>query len=316
MSLCLSSQYHSKRLPVNNMRIHAISLILFALPTWHLMQNNAAIGLVTAIQLFLPVQNKATSVFHYEMIGAAHMGEQKFVMESKFKLHVRKSLDNSKLFLKIEEPSGRLGPEVWSNDILRPLQHPFNVTVGTKGKPRTILLDKKVETNYTRARKELILKQLQEIFLEHKKYSTKTRRPFVKTEKLNDMPFGTCSTKVNASESAVYFTIDYEARRSDCEGKIDPFFTMDMTNVDVYSGSEFIKTFGFTRNEFDFQFVRLDARTKLLTEHTYDVEIYTYLNLQEIISDPEEEDTTDINMTTLGGDEDLITTTMTSRRRG
>lgn len=286
------------------MRVSTVSFILFALPNWQLTTT----GLVTAIQLFLPIQDDATSVFQYEMIGAAHMGDQKFIMESKFKLHIRKTADNSKLLIKIKEPYGRLGEEVWSNDILTPLQHPFNVTVGNRGKPRTILLDKKQETNYTRTRKELILKQLQEIFLEHKKYSTKTRRPFVKTEKVGDMPFGSCNTKINASESAVYYTIEYEARRSDCEGKVDPFFTMDMADVDVYSGSEFIKTFGFTRNEFDFQFVRLDARTKLLTEQAYDVEIYTYLNLQEIISDPEDE--TDINMTTtIGGDVEAAATT-------
>lgn len=272
------------------MRLCAVSFILFAV-------HNASGG----IPLFLPVQNKATSVFQYEMIGAAHFGTQKVVMEAKFKLLVRKSPDNSKLFLKIADPSGRMGDTVWTSDILEPLQHPFNVSVGQRGKPRAIHLDKQIETNYTRARKEYILKQLQEIFLEHKKYANKTRRPFVKTEKLNDMPFGTCSVKVNGSESDVYYTIDYEARKSECEGKIDRFFTMDM-DVDIYSGSEFIKSYGFTRIEFDFQFIRLDARTKLLTEREYDVEIYTYLNLQEILSDPEEEDETATLKTTTNAD--------------
>lgn len=259
------------------------------------------IGFLHGYQLFLPVQDNADSIFGYQMVGAGRVSDQHFTIKSIFDLHIRNDSQNRQLKLHIENASGRVGTDEWSEVVIKPLRLPFNITLSDEGAPQKIEYDITKETNYTIARKELILQQLIEIHSEHKKYAKKPRNAYAGVENLENMPFGTCSTKINASLSMAYFTIDYEATRNDCKGKVDPFFTMDL-NVDLFGESEFFKSYAFTKVDLDFQYVRLDALMKLQSSPEMDVEIYTLFTLKEILVDPEpdEENTeTPTTMTTI-----------------
>lgn len=248
-------------------------------------------GFSNSLQYFLPLQENAESVFYYEIIGTGQQDSHLFGFDSKFNLHIIKNEEDNKLLMNITQASGKIGRDQWSNDLLSALEQPFNLTLNKKGAPIKIEYNVDIETNYTMARKDLILKQIKEIYNEYKKYVNISNNIFVRTEKLPNMPFGKCETKTTANTSLVYFTIDYEARADSCKGEVDPFFTLDM-NVPVHPQSDFLKTFGFTLDGFIFQYVRLDARIKLESIPEIDVQIYTMITFNSFNSLIEEDETT------------------------
>lgn len=242
-------------------------------------------------QEFLPFQNNSESLFLYEIVGHGQVNHIGFGFDSKFTLHITK-LNDSRLLMNITEPAGKVGNEEWSLETLVALEQPFYINLNATGTPTGIEYDIDVETNYTIARKELILKQLQDIFNEHKKYQKLEKKEFNKTETLSNMPFGSCETNINMTTSIVYTSIEYDATAEKCKDKIDPFYTLDM-DVDVYPQSEFRKSFAFTIDDFTFQYVRLDARLKLKSEPEMDVDIYsliTFNGFKVLIEEEEEEE--------------------------
>lgn len=246
----------------------------------------------TGFQIFLPVQNNADSIFGYEMFGATHIHDNQFTIKSLFDLHIRHDSENQQLRLHIMNPKGKVGQEDWTDATIAALKLPFNITLNASGAPANIECHNSLETNYTMARKIRIWQELKDIYEERQKHIGTPLAEYTVVQKLDETPFGICSTRINASLSLVYFTINYEAKRSECVGKVDPFFTMDM-NVDVYPQSEFLKSFGFTKKHLDFQFIRLDGIIKLQTNPEIDVEIYTLITLKEIFVDPQEPTTTE-----------------------
>lgn len=257
-------------------KIHSYTLILCLIGT----QTN---------QDFLPLQENAESIFFYEIVGSGQVNHISFGFDSKFNLHITK-FNESKYLLNITEP---VGHEEWSEETLTALVQPFYITLNDTGAPSEIEYDFEAETNYTIARKELILKQLQEIYAEYQKYNNLEKKELNTIESLANMPFGKCETKVNMTTSIVYTSIEYEATASSCKEKIDPFYTLDMA-VDVYPHSEFRKNFAFTIYDFTFQYVRLDARVKLKSEPEIDVDIYFIMTFNGFKSLIEEESTEEV----------------------
>lgn len=246
-------------------------------------------------QEFLPLQENAETIFYYEIVGSGQVNHIRFGFDSKFYLHITK-LEESKYLMNITEPAGKIGNEEWSTETVTALEQPFYIILNDTGAPTGIEYDFEVETNYTIARKELILKQLQEIYVEYQKYHNLEKKELNAIQTLPNMPFGTCETKINITTSSVYTSIELEATANKCKEKIDPFYTLDM-DVDVYPQSEFRKSFAFTIGDFTLQYVRLDARLRLKSEPEMDVDIYSLITFNGFKSLIEEESTEEVSTT-------------------
>lgn len=239
------------------------------------------------IQGFLTLEKDAVSIFHYEIVGSGQVNHVRFGFETKFNLHITNT-EEFKYLINITNPSGKVGNEEWSIETLNALEQPFYIILNDTGAPLELEYDFQVESNYTIACKELILKQIQEIYMEYKKFSNLEQKEVIETRTVTNMPFGECETKINMTTSIEYTSIEYEATANKCKGNIDPFYTLDM-EVDVYPQSEFQKTFMFQNPDFDFQYVRLDARLKLKTEPEMDVDIYSLITFNGVQSLVDEE---------------------------
>lgn len=244
---------------------------------------------IPTFQEFLPLSENAESIFYYEIVGNGQVNHNGFGFDSKFNLHITKK-EEFKYLINITNPAGKVGSIEWSKETLNALEQPFYILLNTTRTPIGIEYDFEVETNYTIAQKELILKQMQEIYKEYINYSHLDNKNSNVTQSIDNMPFGSCETKVNVFVSTVYVNIEYEATASDCKGNIDPLYKLDMESVHVYPQSEFRKTFAFTTTDFLFQYVRLDARLKLKTEPETDVDIYSLFTFKGMKSLIEEEE--------------------------
>lgn len=233
-------------------------------------------------QGFLPLQKNTESIFHYELVGSGLVNNVRIGFDSKFNLHVTHSAE-LKYLINIVKPAGKVGNEELPIETIKALMKPFYIIFNESGAPLRLEYDFQVETNYTIARKELILKQFQEIYDEYQKYKNLEKKELFETQLITNMPFGKCYTQINITTSIIYTYIEYEATAKTCEGNIDPFYTLDM-EVDVYPQSEFWKSFAFTASEFVFQYFRLDARLKLKTEPEMYVDIYSLITFNGVNS--------------------------------
>lgn len=238
--------------------------------------------------LFIPVVENATSVFSYQMMGSGRTANEQLTMKSVFDLHIRFDKANKNLNLHVESiDMAQIGNKNWTGEIITALKMPFNISLTSDGAPDEILYDFAKETNYTIARKQLVMQQLTDIYKEYKKILGQSLTEKVNYTELDNMPFGRCLTTVNESLSSVYFTIEYHSKKEYCSGKVDPLFTMDM-NVEVHTQSEFFKSFVFAKESMDFTRYKLDVLVKLESVPDMDVEIYTLITLKEILADPED----------------------------
>lgn len=231
-------------------------------------------------QGFLPLQKNIESIFYCEIVGSGHANHVRFGFDSKFNIHVTHSAE-LKYLINIVKPVGKVGNAELPIETIKALVQPFYIILNATGAPFRLEYDFQVETNYTIARKELILKQFQEIYDEYQKYKNLEKKELFTTQLITNMPFGKCYTQINMTTSIIYTYIEYEASAKTCEGKIDSFYTLDM-EVDVYPQSEFWKSFAFTAPEFEFQYFRLDARLKLKTEPEMDVDIYSLITFNGV----------------------------------